>query len=83
MTPRHFVQSGVAAGLNPETVLGLFQDLTANGPLALDETLGALPDGFPASISNPIAEGFSTRLGKIHRFLEAQAGQTEDEAEDA
>lgn len=81
--PRHFVQSGVAAGLNPEAILSLFQDLAKNGPAALDGTLSALPDGFPASISQPIAEGFRARLRKINRFLETQAGQDEVETPDA
>jgi serine/threonine-protein kinase HipA len=83
VAPRHFVQSGVAAGLNPETILSLFQDLTENGPPALDGMLNALPDGFPAAISEPIAEGFRARLGKIHRFLEAQASPNGGAAEDA
>ena len=82
VAPRHFVQSGVSAGLTPETILSLLQDLTENGPPALDETLGALPEGFPASISDPIAEGFRTRLGTIGRFLEARQGHDANDAED-
>lgn len=71
IAPRHFVQSGVAAGLNPEAVLSLLQDLIENGPLALDEVRSVLPDDFPGAISDPIAEGFLARLGTIRRFLAA------------
>ncbi|MCY1649152.1 type II toxin-antitoxin system HipA family toxin [Caulobacter sp. SL161] len=75
IAPRHFVQSSTAAGLNPEAVMDVFTDLLATAPVALEGVLSALPSGFPAAVSQPIAAGFLTRLGKIRRYLDGLADQ--------
>ena len=71
VAPRHFVQSGVGAGLPQAAILSLMQDLVEDGPAALDQVLNALPPGFPTAVSAPIAEGFCARLEKTRRFLKA------------
>lgn len=71
ITPRHFVQTGVQAGLAETAMLALLSDLVIEGPAALDQVLKDLPEAFPPSVSGPIAAGFLERTQKIDRFLRA------------
>lgn len=69
IVPRHFIQSGEEAGLSRQTIVGLFAQLLKDGPVAIDETLASLPDGFPTAVSESIARGFRTRLAQIADFM--------------
>jgi serine/threonine-protein kinase HipA len=71
IAPRHFVQTGVQAGLAETATLALLSDLVAEGPAALDQVLKGLPKAFPPSVSRPIAAGFLERIQTIARFLKA------------
>ncbi|CAN7609285.1 type II toxin-antitoxin system HipA family toxin [Phenylobacterium sp. LjRoot164] len=71
VAPRHFVQTGLAAGLSEVTTLELLAGLVEEGPTALANALGALPKDFPDAVSAPIAEGFLQRIEKIERAIKA------------
>jgi serine/threonine-protein kinase HipA len=71
IAPRHFVQTGILAGLAKNATLALLSDLVVEGPAALDQVLKGLPQAFPSSVSGPIAAGFLERLQHIDRFLKA------------
>ncbi|GGL36074.1 type II toxin-antitoxin system HipA family toxin [Caulobacter rhizosphaerae] len=71
VAPRHFVQTGVAAGVAAQAVRSLLAQLAQDGPPALDQVLAQLPEGFPERVSGPIAQAAHARLGQIARFLDA------------
>ncbi|WP_165191562.1 type II toxin-antitoxin system HipA family toxin [Caulobacter soli] len=76
VAPRHFVQTGVAAGIAAETVQSLLSQLAQTGPAALDQVLTALPKDFPPAVSGPIAQNAHARLGQIARHLQTEAAKT-------
>ena len=76
VAPRHFVQTGVAAGIAAETVQSLLNALVQTGPAALDQVLKTLPEDFPAAVSGPIAQHAHGRLGQIARYLEKVTAAT-------
>lgn len=51
---RHFLQTGMLAGLSKKRVLGLIAAVAEQAPLALDEVAGLLPNGFPLAIHETI-----------------------------
>ncbi|EJL35983.1 HipA domain-containing protein [Caulobacter sp. AP07] len=71
VAPRHFVQTGLAAGIASDAVQSLLGELAEAGPAALDQVLADLPRGFPKAISGPIAQSARARLGQIARYLQA------------
>lgn len=71
VAPRHFMQTGLAAGLAEASTLDLLIGLVAEGPAALAGVLGALPKGFPEAVSAPIEAGFLQRIEIIKRALKA------------
>jgi len=73
VAPRHFVQSGLKAGIGAQTVRALLAEMAQDGPAALDQVLAALPSDFPAMVSGPIAETARERLDQIDRFLNTTA----------
>ena len=77
VAPRHFVQTGVAAGIAAETVQALLSQLAQTGAAALDQVLSALPRDFPSSVSAPIAQSARSRLGQIERYLRSTTAQTD------
>lgn len=63
--PRHFIQMAPKIGMSQATILEIFEALQATGLAALDQTLAALPAGFPALIADSIANGFRERLAQL------------------
>lgn len=82
IAPRHFVQSGVSAGLNPEAVIGLLSELAQGGLEILEAVLAGLPADFPKEISEPIAKGFERRLQQIQRYLNDALANADNEDQD-
>ena len=60
--PRHFVQSAENSGLPPAVIEQICADLATSAETAIDETLDALPDDFPAELAESIAGGMRKRL---------------------
>jgi len=67
--PRHFAQTAVKNGFPAATVEEICAELADNAEAAIDDTLTALPDNFPAALAESITHGMRTRL----RALEAGA----------
>ena len=63
IVPRHFLQTAARSGIADALVYGIFDELAAQVPLALDSVLNALPAGFPARLTASIADGVRRRLG--------------------
>ena len=63
--PRHFLQTAARSGVADALVQGIFDELAAQVPPALDSVLNALPEGFPARLTASIAEGVRRRLQLI------------------
>jgi serine/threonine-protein kinase HipA len=62
---RHFLQSGLAAGLGEPVVRSLFLDLLETGPSALEQVIAALPEGFPMDLAVSVSQGFLARLKQL------------------
>jgi len=67
--PRHFVQTALAAGIGASIVEAIFDDLVSRVPSALDDTLDALPEDFPAQLVTSIRTAILSRL----HWLKARA----------
>ncbi len=63
--PRHFYQTGAKAGLDEATIRGLFAQLVADAPGAIQTTKASLPRWFPKDLANSIFGGFNSRLGLL------------------
>jgi serine/threonine-protein kinase HipA len=63
--PRHFIQTGEAAGIPAGLTQGIMSELLAQAPVALEQTWQELPLSFPKDISNAIRNGMLHRLGQI------------------
>lgn len=69
VTPRHFMQTAAAAGLDETLVTELFAGLNQRTPTAIAQTLAALPEGFPAALAQSVVNGFQARLGLADRAV--------------
>ena len=63
---RHFVKTGMRAGLSKKRVLGLLDEVSAAAPKALDAVAAALPEGFPPSKHETISNAVHERLRGLH-----------------
>ena len=63
--PRHFFQTAERSGVANALVQGIFDELAAQAPVALDSVLNALPEGFPIKAIEAIADGVRRRLRLI------------------
>ena len=63
---RHFVQTGIRAGLSKKRILGLLDSVAAEVPQALDAVASALPEGFPQAIHETISDAVHERVRGLH-----------------
>ena len=63
--PRHFIQTGEAAGIPASLTQHIMAELLAQAPTALEQTWRELSPTFPEGIFNAIRHGILHRLGKI------------------
>jgi serine/threonine-protein kinase HipA len=59
--PRHFEQTAKAAGVAPTLVRAIFDELAETVDQAVEQTLKALPRGFPKELAESIADGLRQR----------------------
>ena len=67
--PRHFVESGIAAGVPASVTRAVFQELIETRAAALERVRERLPEGFPPDIENAIFVAVTARLGEVGRYL--------------
>ena len=77
--PRHFYQTGAKAGLDEGTIRGLFAQLVADAPEAIQATKASLPRGFPKDLANSIFTGFNSRLRLLELELDRFAAADDDD----
>lgn len=59
--PRHFIQTGEAAGMPGAVIQEIMAELLAQAPAALEQVRQELPDGFPERVLTSIGNGFLHR----------------------
>lgn len=62
---RHFVHTGVKAGLSRKAIEGLFNDITEACPRALEATAAQLPNNFPAQLHDSVSTAIQKRLPRL------------------
>jgi len=67
---RHFVQSAIKAGLGRAIAFDVIEEILEAGPTALERVATSLPKDFPGAVSEPIVEGFRSRLALLASSLE-------------
>ena len=65
IAPRHFIQTAAKAGIGAAAVEGIFDEIAAAAPAAIERVLAHLPNRFPAEIADSIVAGFRARLRVI------------------
>lgn len=70
--PRHFQQTADSSGLPAGELTELLAHMSDNLPHALDQTIDAMPDGFPEQLAHSIRDGAIARRSKIKAHLETQ-----------
>jgi serine/threonine-protein kinase HipA len=62
---RHFVETAQQAGFGRRTSTSVIDELLETVPGVLDQTLAAIPPGFPEPIAGSIARGVKNRLEQL------------------
>ena len=62
---RHFIETGLDAGLSREVMAKLFEEIRGEADEAIERTADALPDGFPMAILDSIAAAMTERLRRL------------------
>jgi serine/threonine-protein kinase HipA len=65
IAPRHFFETGEAAGIPARLTQDIMDDLLAQTPKAIEQTWKELPSPFPEEIAEAIRKGILCRLGQI------------------
>jgi serine/threonine-protein kinase HipA len=63
--PHHFIQTGIAGGLNAKIVSGMLHDLKSRSDAAIEQAARELPSDLPAGMFESIAEGVHRRARLI------------------
>ena len=63
--PRHFIQTGEAAGMPDAVVHEIMAELLAQAPTALEQVRQGLPDGFQEGILTSIGNGLLRRANLL------------------
>lgn len=69
ITPRHFIESGEAAGIPAAVTREILTELVETRGEAFDRTRARLPADFPSTVSEPIFDAASERLDETARYL--------------
>lgn len=62
---RHFVETGLAAGLPKSLMSKVLDEVVADAPAALESVAKNLPKGFPMEIHDGVSNGVAERLKRI------------------
>ncbi len=62
---RHFVETGVQAGLSREAIQNVFDEIHEQAAGAIEKTYAGLPADFPEGLTASIATAIQTRLKKL------------------
>ncbi|HLJ29845.1 MAG TPA: type II toxin-antitoxin system HipA family toxin [Candidatus Angelobacter sp.] len=75
--PRHFIQTGEAAGMPASLTQDIMSELVARAPAAVETTRQELSASFPEVILHSIGSGMLHRLRRL-KSVDAAAGSTKD-----
>ncbi|NND92302.1 MAG: type II toxin-antitoxin system HipA family toxin [Granulosicoccus sp.] len=59
---RHFIDSGILAGLSRTTILQVFDEIRSTAATAIQEVFDALPPGFPQTLTESVSAAVDRRL---------------------
>ncbi len=62
---RHFVETGVQAGLSREAIQNVFDEIHGQAAVAIEKTYAGLPADFPEGLTSSIATAIHTRLKRL------------------
>jgi serine/threonine-protein kinase HipA len=77
--PRHFIQTGEAAGFPGDLTKEILCEVSAKAQSAIEKARQALPESFPEGIFNSITNGMLHRVGRIDAAKNADAAATSSE----
>jgi len=77
--PRHFIQTGEAAGFPGDLTEEILCEVSAKAQSAIEKARQALPALFPEGIFNSITNGLLHRVGRIDAAKNADAAATSSE----
>ena len=65
LTGRHFVETGVAAGLSRIRIAEIFEAITVRAEQAFSVARAEMPSGFPQDLATSIRQGFERRVVRL------------------
>jgi serine/threonine-protein kinase HipA len=65
---RHFLQTGLAAGLSKPVITSLLEETAAQAPKAMEATCAKLPKSFPATITDSVTAAIHQRAKLLTEF---------------
>jgi serine/threonine-protein kinase HipA len=68
IVPRHFIQTGEAAGIPDNLTQGIMEELLVQAPKVIEQTWADLPSPFPEQIAESIRNGILRRLTQIEQL---------------
>lgn len=63
---RHFIDTGVQAGLSRKAINTLFDEITSSAVSAMDKTLDELPNNFPTELTDSVTAAIQHRIKRIN-----------------
>ena len=69
--PRHFVETGIRAGVSRGVVAEIFDNIHSHGNRAIEAVVSCLPDDVPAALVESITKAIRRRMQRLGGSLEA------------
>ncbi len=62
---RHYLETGVQAGLSRKQVLSVFDEIRSSSATAFAQTTGSMPEDFPSALAASVKSGFDRRAARL------------------
>jgi serine/threonine-protein kinase HipA len=62
---RHFVQTGIRAGLSKKRSTALIEEVAETAPVAFETAFAGLPKDFPPAVAEAVHDAVKTRIGGL------------------
>ncbi|HBP54165.1 MAG TPA: type II toxin-antitoxin system HipA family toxin [Synechococcus sp. UBA8638] len=69
--PRHFVETGIKAGLSREGIAEIFDNIHSHGNCAIQAVVSGLPDDVPAALVESVTRAVGRRMQQLGASAEA------------